>query len=531
MIALGAVIVSLASAGGAAAAPVNDDFANRLPIQLGVADTRSNIGATIEAGERLTANDPDGLGCNEQDEAAPGDFQMDGTMWWEFTGNGDPITVSTLTSNFDTVLGVYEVEGGAMVACNDDIQPLDPTRPNLQSRVSSEMLFESVAGRHYAVQVGGCIPAEKCWDKTSGNVTLRVSPTPANDNRAAAQPIVAGVPVAMTNTGATLEPGELMTCDTGEVLGIHQYGKTVWFKYFAPRPGTAAFSAAGFDTIITVYRGSATTPVGCNDDAVNGQFGASRFPKLLPPEPPLEVAAGEYLIQVGGFFDDGFSPVAARNGPLSVLVEFTPDLDLDNDGINAERDCDDENPAIRPGAEEIWNNDVDENCDGYAVYDRDNDGVSAPPLGTDCRDDDLGINPRVAEIPGNRIDENCDTLTPDYPRLLTRIGIVEKQYRKPKPHSWIPVVSLVDVPAGARVEVRCLGADCPRKRTRTFWIRETRGTLELPARFRLAIGERVGVRVTKPETIGREQIFRIRRGKKPVSRGYCLDPVGHRRPC
>src|SRR6185312_15082718 len=105
----------------AAAAPVNDDFADRLPIQLGVADTRSNIGATVEAGERLTANDPDGFGCNKQGEAAPGDFQMNGTMWWDFIGNGGPITVSTLTSNFDTVLGVYEIEGGAMVACNDDI--------------------------------------------------------------------------------------------------------------------------------------------------------------------------------------------------------------------------------------------------------------------------------------------------------------------------------------------------------------------------------------------------------------------------
>jgi hypothetical protein len=529
-VALGAVVASFGAAAGAVAAPVNDDFAERLPIQLGVADTRSNIGATIESGERLTANDPDGFGCSKQGEAAPGDFQMDGTMWWEFTGNGGPITVSTLASNFDTVLGIYEVEGGAMVACNDDVQPLDPTRPNLQFRVTSEVLLASVAGRRYAVQVGGCIPAEKCWDKTSGNVTLRVSPTPVNDDRAAAVPIVAGVPVAMTNTGATLAPGETMTCDTGEPQGVHQYGKTVWFKYAVPRVGTAAFSSAGFDTVIAVYRGSAATPLGCNDDAVEGQFGASRLPKLLPPAPPLEMTPGEYLIQVGGFFDDGFSSVAARNGPLSVQVEFIPDLDLDNDGVNAERDCDDESAAIRPGAEEVWNNDVDENCDGYRVYDRDKDGVSAPPLGTDCRDDDAGINPRTSEVPGNRIDENCDTQTPDFPHMLTRIGIVEKQYKKPELHSWIPAISLSEVSAGARVEVRCLGAACLRL-ARTFQVKEKRGSLELPAGFRLAIGDRVDIRVTKPETIGREQEFRIRSGKKPATRAYCLDPVGHRRPC
>lgn len=514
----------------AAAAPVNDDFADRLPIQLGVADTRSNIGATVEAGERLTANDPDGFGCSKQGEAASDGFQMDGTMWWEFTGNGGPITISTLTSNFDTVLGVYEIEGGAMVACNDDIQPSDPTRPTLQFRVSSEVLLESVAGRRYAVQVGGCIPAEKCWDNTSGNVTLRVSPTPLNDDRAAAVPIVAGVPVATTSTGATLEPSETMACDTGEPQGVHQYGKTVWFKYVAPAVGTAAFSAAGFDTVIAVYRGSATTPLGCNDDAVEGQFGASRLPKLLPPAPPLEVTPGEYLIQVGGFFDDGFSPVAARNGPLSVQVEFIPDLDLDDDGVNAERDCDEGNAAIRPGADEVWNNDVDENCDGYRVYDRDNDGVSAPPLGTDCRDDDASINPRTSEVPGNRIDENCDTETPDFFVLPTRAALEYRQRERGGPITRIVSFILTHVKEGMRVEIRCLGRRCPFS-VKTTRIANARGEMKLPAGFNLVPGEVLIVRTTKQEWIGHEQAFRIREEKRPLVRTFCLDPIGKRRPC
>lgn len=528
--ALGIALALLAAAGTAAAAPINDDFADRLPIQLGVADTRSNADATVEAAERLTANDPDGFGCDKQGEAAADGFQMDGTMWWEFTGNGGPITVSTLASNFDTVLGVYEVEGGAMVACNDDIQPLDPTRPTLQFRVTSEVLIDSVAGRHYAVQVGGCIPAEECWDKTSGNVTLRVSPTPPNDDRSAATSVIAGVPLATTSTGATLEPGETMACDTGDSLGPHQYGKTVWFRYAAPAAGTAAFSAAGFDTVIAVYRGASLTPLGCNDDAVDGQFGASRLPELLPPAPPLDVTPGEYLIQVGGFFDDGYSPVAARNGPLSVHVEFIPDLDLDDDGVNAERDCDEGSAAIRPGAIEVWNNDIDENCDGYRVYDDDNDGISAPPLGDDCRDDDPAISPRAAEIPGNRVDEDCDTLTPDYPRMLTRVLIAETEYKRPEPHSWISTVSLSDVPAGARVEIRCFGAAC-KTSAKTYGVRETRRSLDLPVRASLAVGERLAVRVTKPETIGVEAVFRIRSGRKPVTRTYCLDPLGRRRPC
>jgi hypothetical protein len=519
-----AAFISLVTVGSVSAAPLNDGYANRLPIQLGVADTRSNVGATIEPGETLTSNDPNAFGCDKQGGAATGGFQMNGTLWWEFTGTGGPITVSTLSSNFDTVLGLYEVNGGAMVRCNDDLQAQDPTRPTLQYRLASEVLFDSVAGRQYAVQVGGCIPAEKCGTSTSGNITLRVSEPPPNDHRAAAMPIVAGGPIAVSNTGATTEPGETMIC------GDHLYGKTVWFRFTAPAIGTAAFSAAGFDTILAVYRASSSTPLGCNDDAVEGQFGGSRLPTSLPPGPPLELTPGEYLLQVGGFFDNGFTPVAARNGPLSIQVEFTPDTDLDNDGVSTERDCDESNAAIRPGVPEVPNNDVDEDCDGFKAFDRDGDGVLAPPLGRDCRDDDRKISPIATEIRGNRTDENCDTKTPDYRPLPTKIGLVVRQYPKADPHSWIKAFSLSHVPAGVRVEIRCTGNSCPYP-VRQYRVKQDRGTLELTAGFRLEVGDLLDLRVTKEDAIGREQIFRMRRTRKPASRTYCLDPAGHRRAC
>ncbi len=519
--ALAALLTFAATA--AAAPPINDDYGNRLPLQYGFADTRENTEATVEPGESLTPEDPAGLGCNKQGEVAVGAIQSGGTMWWEFTGTGGPVTVSTLASNYDTVLAVYEVEGGDLVACNDDLQVHDPTRPILQYRLASEVLIDSVFGKHYAVQVGHCVPDEKCG-KANGTVTVRVTKPPINDDRATATTITAGAPQVGTNVGATTQTGEVTVC------GDEQYGKTVWFRYVAPAIGTAAFSAAGFDTLLAVYRGSSGAPLGCNDDLIEKQFGSSRWPRLQPAEPPILLTPGEYMIQVGGFYDIGFEEVAARHGDLTVQVEFTPDLDLDDDGVNAERDCNENDPGIRPGVPEVANNNIDENCDGFKGLDRDGDGVWAPPLGSDCRDDDPRINPQVAEVRGNRVDENCDTETPDFLVLPTRASLEWRQRESGGPVTRIASFVLSHVKEDTRVEIRCLGRRCPFRVTRRR-VANARGELKIPAGFNLTAGEELNVRTTKPEWIGHEQAFRMREQKRPAARTSCLDPSGGHRPC
>lgn len=468
----------LATAPASSAAPTNDGFGDRIALQLGFADTRSNADATIEPGERLTPNDPGGLGCDKAGTAAVGGIQMDATMWWEFTGNGGPITVSSQSSTFDTVLAVYEVAGDTLVGCNDDIQPVDPTRPNLQYRLASELLFDSVAGASYAVQVGACTPVEKCGSDT-GSVTLRVSPTPPNDNRAAATPIGAGAPLVATNTGSTLEPGETTMC------GLSPYAKTIWFRYTAPAIGAAAFSAAGFDTVLAIYRDGSTTPLGCNDDAVAGQAGASRLPTSQPAGPPVEVAPGDYLIQVGGYYDPGFSTIAARNGPLEVQVEFTADTDIDNDGVNRDRDCDDDNANIRPGLPEIRGNHTDEDCDGKAA-----------PLR----------------------------------RLRPAIEMRSTRFHGGDPHTWVRELFVGPVPKGARIEIRCRGGcSLPDGKPRT--VRQFRAKLVVAAGFRLEVGARLDVIVTKAGWIGRGKAFRILSDKPRKEREYCVGPHGNRRTC
>ena len=90
---------------------------------------------------------------------------------------------------------------------------------------------------------------------------------------------------------------------------------------------------------------------------------------------------------------------------LSACGSTWTGLDSDGDGYTlAAGDCDDgpNGDSSFPGAEEIWYDGVDQNCDGADDFDQDGDGerVTSAEGGTDCWDDPGSIPPEYVALNG-----------------------------------------------------------------------------------------------------------------------------------
>jgi formylglycine-generating enzyme required for sulfatase activity/pimeloyl-ACP methyl ester carboxylesterase len=96
-------------------------------------------------------------------------------------------------------------------------------------------------------------------------------------------------------------------------------------------------------------------------------------------------------------------------GVISVMA--FGEVDNDGDGYTEEQgDCDDGNPAAYPGAAEICDDGVDQDCDGAdaicAELDRDGDGFTGAQ--GDCDDGNAAAYPGAEEICGDGVDQDCD---------------------------------------------------------------------------------------------------------------------------
>jgi len=106
------------------------------------------------------------------------------------------------------------------------------------------------------------------------------------------------------------------------------------------------------------------------------------------------------------WYTDGDEDGYGLKGSEPNACERLDPTDADTGG-----DCDDGDPEINPGADEIWYDDVDQDCDGGSDFDQDGDTYesAAEADGEDCDDMDPAINPMAGEI-DDGIDNDCDSL-------------------------------------------------------------------------------------------------------------------------
>ena len=160
--------------------------------------------------------------------------------------------------------------------------------------------------------------------------------------------------------------------------------------------------------------------------------------------------------------------------------------------------------------------------------DKDGDGVAVP---LDCNDGNPAIRPGIKDKPGDKIDQDCSGKDAAYPRLQRKIRFA---YRT-SADGWtqFTLLKVQPVKKGDRIRISCKGKSkgCPLG-TKKLKVKKGKRSLSLVGRLhdaRLRKGAVLEVRVTRPATVGVTTRWTIRAPKDVLSKSRCLRP-GKKKP-
>ena len=277
------------------------------------------------------------------------------------------------------------------------------------------------------------------------------------------------------------------------------------------------------------------------NDVITGSALGNRL-RGLSGDDTIDGGAGADIIDAGDGADvvtslDGLAELVDCGGGVDSLVADDIDVtdgcenekrssllqtDVDGDGAARPVDCNDANPAIRPGAVDLLDDGIDQNCDGADAtdLDRDRDGFPRP---IDCDDGNPRAHPGARERRGNRTDEDCngraepfELVTNGVPNAWTTQGSVTRNLQ----------LGVRDVRKNMTIELRCRGGGCPfAKKTRRVSRRTRLLDLHpLLAGAALRPGAVLELRIRRPQAIGKVVRYSVRSGAVPRSRALCLPP-------
>jgi len=339
------------------------------------------------------------------------------------------------------------------------------------------------------------------------------------------------------------------TGDVDQIAGV-DLGSKIRFTNFSPSgigpgPGCAPVDSdtvdcdktgvtsvvlnLGDQNDVAVISPTISVPIVANGDAGNDAlFGGSGVDTFFGgPGDDNIMARDGHVDNVN--CGDGHDTAVTDDSDIRVSCEEI-EGDADGDGVRRPADCDDTRANVHPGAIDVPENGIDEDCSGAdaAKSDRDGDGTPAPQ---DCDDTNPAIRPTTAERIGNDVDENCDGRVEPFPPLT---GSVVGSWTQVHGRTRNLILRAKGFPSKTRITLKCTGSrTCPKGT-----VRRTVGANRRAVNLHLILGKRtfpkrarIQLSITRATRVGRVLRYRMGTPGLPDVQFLCRPPGGSAGPC